>query len=120
MATNWNVDNRAAGTTWFNARTLEQIDAAASFSEAKSIKMSEMTFWNALSSGEARRVQAGSLAAMMDNINRQFWFARYAHNADRATAIESIVATLLNQNKTLLDLAEVADQQYDFGEAGDV
>ena len=80
--------------------------------------MSELLFWAQSSSGEIRKVQAGALVIMIDNIFRDIRGAVYEEGIDNNKAIENIKETLLDSEKTISELAEINDAVYHFWKEG--
>jgi hypothetical protein len=110
----WTPNNRAATTTWLTLRTLAQIPKDEVFKNAGSRKMNQLLFWAKSSSGQIRKVQAESLAIMMDNVFRDIRGAVYEEGVDNSKAIDSIIETLLDSDKTISDLAGINDSIYLF------
>jgi len=108
----WNPSKRACTTVWSTLRVLDQNDGP--FSMSGDIKVSELTYWSAGSTVKMRQLQANSLANQMDNIFREIRGAKYEEGVSREKALQDIVSTLMDEEKTISDLAEVADANYIF------
>ena len=114
----WKPNNRAATTTWLTLRTLAQIPKDKVFKKTGTIKMNELLFWMQSSSVQMRKVQAGSLAIMIDNIFRDIRGAVYEEGFDNNKAIKKIKETLLDSEKTVSGLAKINDDIYHFWKEG--
>jgi hypothetical protein len=110
MAT-WTKDKNAHIDTWFSLFRLKQIQAP--FDTSGTIRMSELTFYNPLSSPEFLRIEATLLANTIDTVFTS-WGAKLENNISRNTAIFEMIEILLDKDKTILDLAEVNDKNYFF------
>jgi len=108
----WNPSIRACTTVWSTLRVLDQNDRP--FRKSGDVKMAELTYWNPTSSVEMRRLQANSLANQMDNFFREIRGAKYEDGVSRNEALQGILSTLMDEEKTISDLAEVADANYLF------
>lgn len=113
----WNNNNRAHTTTWMTLRLLHQ--GIGVFPGAGATGMKSLFFWNSAASAKMRGVQARSLAAQMDNIFRSIYGASYEAGKDSATAVADMVSVLLDGNKTVLELADTNDSNYQFWKEGD-
>ena len=107
----WSKNKFAHVDTWFSLFRLKQLHAA--FDVAGDIKMSSLTFYNPVSSPDHLKIEATLLA---DTIDRVFtsWGAKLENSISRNQALEEMVKTFLDKDKTLLDLAEVNDKNYLF------
>lgn len=110
----WASDQLPATTTWFTLRTLGQIPETVAFADSKGIKMSELRFYSQTSSADARKVQAGSLASMLDRTWRNFWGARLKDNMTPITVAGTLAEVLVNGDNTLFILASTMDDNYQF------
>ena len=108
----WSKNNRAHALTWFNLRVLDQL--ATGFQNTGSLKVSDLTFWGALSTNELRSMQANTLAINLDNMFRMINNATFEDGADRQTAIQQMHEALSNGATTIPDLAGIADANYRF------
>jgi hypothetical protein len=108
----WSKNNRAHALTWFNLRVLDQL--ATGFQNTASLKVSDLTFWGALSTKELRNVQANTIAINLDNMFRMINNATFEAGADRPTAIQLMHEALSNGETTIPELAAIADANYRF------
>ncbi len=108
---NWTVEKPAHVDTWFSLFRLGQI--RKQFSASGKIKMSELTFFNPLSSADSLKVEATLIA---DTIDRVFtsWGAKLENDITRNAALKDMIQILLDKEKSLLDLAEKNDKNYFF------
>ena len=115
----WSRNHRAHKTTWTTLRLLEQSSKA--FPNSGGIKISQLGFWNNGDSADMRATKAMSLAAQLGNVFREIRGAQFEEGFNKAKANKSRADVLKNGDKTLFDLAEVADDCYLFwGENDDL
>jgi len=110
---NWQRSNRAARTTWLALRDLQQIPHDLLFEEAGAYKMDQLTFWARSSSAEMRQLQARSIAMAIDD-NFRGRGAKYEQGSDGGKALQGIANILIDEKKTMANLAENCDQNYQF------
>ena len=114
----WNKNNRACKTTWSTLYVLNQHDEP--FLTAGALTMKQLTFFTQAGDGELRKVAAKNLALSMDKIFRNIRHAKYEKGVKPETAVQDMVDILLNEKKTVADLAAVNDKNYLFlGESHD-
>jgi hypothetical protein len=114
----WSKNNRACKTTWFTLFVLDQSDKA--FKESEDIRMNELTFWNQSSSAEMRQSQARALCIQMHNNFTLIRKAKLENGVNKEKAIFDMCNVLMDESKTLKDLAAVIDDNYLFlGEKND-
>lgn len=109
---NWSKNNRACTTLWTTLFKMQQI--FTNFDDSGSLKMNDLTFYNALGSSELRKQQAIIIADQLDNIFRIGRGAEYEKKIDRTKAIASIVQILTDEEKLIKDLASTVDDAYNF------
>lgn len=107
----WTSSKPSHLDTWFSLLRLGQIKDP--FPVAGQIKMSELTFYNPTIGNDSLKVEATLIA---DTIDRVFtaWKAKLERNISRNTALNDMIKTLLDKDKTILDLAEINDGNYFF------
>lgn len=108
----WNRNNRACTVTWITLRVLDQNNKV--FRESGVVRMPELTFWNQAASSEMRKLQATVISNQMDNFFRQIHRAVYEEGVAREKAVSGMVNILTDEEKTISDLAEAADANYQF------
>lgn len=114
----WNKNNRACKTTWSTLYVLNQLQEA--FPAAGALKMKQLTFFTQAGDAELRKVAAKNLAISMDNIFRLIRHAKFEKGVKPETALQQMIDTLLDEKKTVADLAAVNDKNYLFlGESHD-
>jgi len=108
---NWNSDNPSHVDTWFSLFRLKQ--TRKPFDAAGSLKMSDLLFFNPTSSEDYLKIEATLIA---NKIDQQFTIggAKLESNISKNVAILDMITTLLDMDKTILDLAEVNDKNYCF------
>lgn len=109
---NWTGNNRACTTLWSTLFRMRQL--VTNFDESGSLKMSDLLFFNNLSSGDLRRQEAIIIADQLDNIFRLGRGAVYEASMDRAKAMQAMVNVLTDEKKTVAELAEASDKAYHF------
>ena len=114
----WSANHRACVTTWSTLFALTQLTEP--FATAGDLPMSALTFFNAAGTAEMRELQASTLATQLDNIFRVLRGARYEDGVHHDGAVSAMVDVLTVADKTVAELAEVADAQYRFWGEGDV
>lgn len=114
----WSKNNRACKTTWFTLFVLDQSDK--SFKESGDIRMNELTFWNQSSSAEMHQSQARALCFQLHNNFTLIRKAKLEDGVDKEKAIADMFNVLMDESKTLKELAAVIDDDYLFlGENND-
>jgi purine-cytosine permease-like protein len=108
----WSKNNRACTTTWSTLVVLDQIKDV--FNDSGTLKICDFTFWNRAASSNMKRLMASTLAIQMDNVFTMIRGAKYEDGITKDKAISDIVDILVNGDKTVLDLAEVNDNNYLF------
>jgi hypothetical protein len=75
--------------------------------------MSDLLFYNPTSSQDYLKIEATLIA---NKIDQQFTIggAKLENSISRNSALMDMITTLLDKNKTILDLAEVNDKNYYF------
>lgn len=108
---NWK-NNLSYGYTWLTLLRLKQIDVV--FNESKDIKMSELAFYNPTIADDLLRTEALNLANTIDSAFIVGMGAKLESNITREKAINSMVAVLIDETKTIEDLAVMNDENYLF------
>ena len=108
----WSVNNRACTSTWMALRLLAQHKKV--FGKTGELTMPQLAFWNSATSDEMRDVQARTLAIQLNNIFRAIDGATLEAGVKEADAISEMEALLVDEEKTVADLAEVNDSNYRF------
>lgn len=114
----WSNNNRAHALTWMALRVMEQNSKI--FKESGDLRMDQLAYWSTVATDQMRDLQASALAAQMDNMFRMVSKAKYETGVDQNVAIESIRKTLVTGDKTVSELGELNDDNYEFlGEPAD-
>jgi hypothetical protein len=108
----WNQDCEACKNLWAALTQLRQI-VNKSYKQSEMIKMNELTFYNSELGDEALRTEAKLVANGLDDIFKQSG-AVYEEGVDHDSAIESMTEVLLDEEKTVHDLAHTVDPLYKF------
>jgi len=108
----WSKNNLAHRATWSTLLLLEQ--STDVFSKSGSIPMTQLTFWNAATSPDMRKLQINTLARQIDNVFRLVRGAQHEDGVQPQAAIAALIAVLSDPAKTICDLANAADGSYRF------
>jgi hypothetical protein len=112
----WFPNHRACTATWIALRMLDQSERP--FPTSGTVRMDQLTFFNAVASDDMRRFQAGTLAKQLDNFFRQIDGAVFEAGKDAIAAVSDIRNTLLTADRTMAGLATVVDATYRFWDEG--
>jgi len=112
MAATWTANNRACTTLWTTLYNMTQL--VTNFDDSGELKMKDLTYYNPLASAEMRRQAALMISDQLDNIFRIGRGAKYEKDIDRDDAITGMMEVLEDENKTVKELASVADKLYRF------
>ncbi len=108
----WNKNNAACRSTWGTLRVMEQ--TRKTFPHAGAVPMRELAWWNPAATAAMRREQATALARQLDNAFVFVSGAAYEDGMTSAKAVKDMVAVLTVEDRTIADLAEVNDANYQF------
>jgi hypothetical protein len=108
----WSKNNRACTTLWSTLHLLQQL--TTNFNDSGKLTMSDLTFYNPLSSAQQRRQESFVLADQLDNIFRKIRGATYEAGVERTEAIHIMVEKLVIKSAEVQDLAECIDTSYAF------
>ena len=111
MAT-WENTNLACATLWTTLYHMNQLHT--NFDDSGALKMSDLTFYNPLSSGDARAQEAKMVADQIDNTFINGRGAKYEEGTTTTIAVNGLVAILTDENQQVQDLAAKADELYIF------
>ena len=108
---NWE-NNLSYGYTWLVLLNLKQINAV--YHDSQDIKMSGLAFYNPAISSDLLRIEATNLAIAIDSTFTTGMGAKFETGISQNQAINSMVAILINADKTVEDLAAMNDASYLF------
>ena len=108
----WSKNNRACKTVWFTLYVLDQINQP--FGQSANIPMGNLTYWRQSASLEIRQVQAKSLAIQLHNNFTLIRRAKLEPGMTAGQAVELMSIVLMDETKTIADLATIADDCYLF------
>jgi hypothetical protein len=108
----WSKNNAACGATWGALLVLDQSKEA--FVDSPDVSIGNFPIWAKGESTNLRELRARSFATMLDNIFRDHEGARYENGVTRPQAIDAMKDVLIDDDKTINDLADVADDSYRF------
>ena len=113
----WSVNNRACTSTWIALRLLAQHKRV--FSKTGSMTIGQLAFRNSAASDELHEVQARTLAQQLNNVFRNIDGATLEPGVKEGDAVSAMEDVLVDDEKTVADLAFVNDSNYRFfGEDG--
>lgn len=108
----WTKNNRACTTLWTILFKMQQLKT--NFEESGDLKMSDLTFYNVLSSSDLRNQESKIIADQLDNVFRVGRGAKYEDGIDRSKAISGMIEILSDEDKLLKDLSSNIDDSYLF------
>ena len=108
----WSNNNRACTTLWTTLFNMKQL--ITNFDDSGVLKMSDITFFNSVSSSDLRKQQASIIADQLDNIFLVGRGAKYEEGIDRTKAMSGMIEILTDGDKQLKDLASNIDDSYNF------
>ncbi|HVN83828.1 MAG TPA: hypothetical protein VMW17_03190 [Candidatus Binatia bacterium] len=109
----WSSENKAHQQIWLTLFLMEELQV--NFDDAAALTMKQLAFHRvAGDSADMLRLKAEALAAELDNRFRGFAGAQYEPTSNQRVATDAMVATLLDDTKTVEDLGEVVDANYHF------
>ncbi|MBL4606155.1 MAG: hypothetical protein JKY02_10995 [Flavobacteriaceae bacterium] len=109
---NWNTTDAINVTIWITLKDLKQLKT--NYGESGNLKMSDLTFYNNLSSNAERPIAAKMLAVQIDNILLDNYRCEYESGINASSAVNGMIATLSNPDKLVSDFADTCDQFYKF------
>jgi len=112
---NWSPTIRACKTLWTTLFQMHQL--VTNFDDTGNLKISDLTFYNSLSSAALRQQNATILADLADQLDNTFITGRgatYKAGADRTKAMQTMVDILTDGTKMVSDLAVAVDGCYQF------
>jgi len=108
----WSKDSRACTTLWTALYSMKQL--STNFDDSENLKMSDLTFYNTLGSAELRKQQSTIIADQLDNVFRIGSGATSETDIDRTVAMNNMIEVLINEEKSVKDLAATVDDAYNF------
>jgi hypothetical protein len=111
---NWSNNNAACTNTWFCLSKDIMGQLTVAFDAAQTIKMSELTFWNEVASGDSREAEAEEIASMLTKLFTGMLGATYEAGQNMASAVIAMTQILTDSGKTVCELAAVVDEQHHF------
>ena len=76
--------------------------------------MSELLFYSPLLTSEELEFVAAGIADFLGIVFKNTYGGRYEEGIDKATAVSAIIDILIDKSKTMADLAEQIDADYNF------
>lgn len=111
MAT-WENKPTAFIILWITLRDFHQLNT--NYIDSGNLKMSDLTYFNSLSSDSEREIAVKMLAVQLDNTFIKTYQCKYETGVSNSTANADLVAILMNRDKTMLDLGQKIDELYKF------
>ena len=110
----WNKNNLAHTNTFLALRILNQIKAR--FPAAGPMAIKKLEFWVVGESADMRAARAKSLASQLHNLFVMVFASRLESGVSNVGAIKAMAEVLADGEKTINQLADAADEKYDFSE----
>lgn len=110
----WNKNNLAHTNTFLALRILAQ--TKRKFSAAGPLAVKQLEFFVVGESGDMRAARAKSLAAQIHNLFVMVFRSRLESGATNAGSVKTMADVLADGDKTINELADAADEKYDFSE----
>jgi hypothetical protein len=111
---NWNKNNAAHFFTWLDLIFFYELPKDRKFSESEDYKTRNLLFYADTADGVSREKRAKALSTRLDDAFRGFHGAKLEAGRSRTSAIIAMTETLLGTDKTVGDLARIADDFYQF------
>lgn len=108
----WKSNNLACVNVWSTLYIMKQHEEI--FKLAGNLKMKELLFYDPLLNDEELKFEAEGIADFLNEVFINTYNAQYENNADRDKAIADMVNILIVGSKTMADLAEQVDNDYEF------
>ena len=109
---NWNDRPVAFVTIWITLHDLKQL--ASNYADSENLKMSDLTFYNPLSSDTERAIAAKMLADQIDNTLIKTYRCKYETGVNSSGAVNTMVSILTDGEKLVIDLCQKCDTLYKF------
>lgn len=108
----WSKNNSAHVQTWIALRTMGLIDAA--FPDAAGKTMAQLGHWNDDDSPKIRRMKSRAISNNLHFFYRSVPKASAEQGVSESKAITDSLQVLVDENKTVEDLAMTVDGNYRF------
>ncbi len=108
----WTTNNLACVDLWSTLYIMKQ--HRKTFKKAGILQMNELLFYNPLLTKDELEFEAKGIADFLDNVFRNTYGAKYEEGIDKAKAVKDLTAVLIVKNKTMADLAQETDDNYNF------
>lgn len=108
----WSKNNLAHRRTYISLRILAE--AKRKFASAGSQKVKKFDFWDAGDSPAIRRGKARALSVRLNNLFIEAFRSKFEAGFTQVRSVNAMTAILVDGDKIMKDLAEVADVCYDF------
>jgi hypothetical protein len=108
----WDNNNTACNTLWITLHDINQL--TTNFASSGDLTMSELTFYNPLSSTEQRKQSATMIVSQLDNAFIDTYMSEYEEGVTTTSAINGLVSILMDGEKQVKDLGATCDELYKF------
>ncbi|HWA10053.1 MAG TPA: hypothetical protein VG838_11430 [Opitutaceae bacterium] len=108
----WSNNNLACAYTWADLNFIKELDTT--FDQSEKVTMNQFRFWNNAASPDVRRLDAQNVAAQLAKMFSGVNFAKYESGKSYTTAVDEMTDLLVVATKTVADLAQVVDDNYNF------
>lgn len=76
--------------------------------------MQDLLFFNTTASDSQLKFEAQGIADFLDQVFRNTYGAKYEQGTDKLKSISAMVSILIQKDKTLPELAQTVDDNYNF------
>lgn len=108
----WSTNNLASVNLWSTLYIMKQ--HKKTFKNAEALKMQDLLFFNPTLSDDQLKHEAEGIADFLNEVFRKTYNAKFEQNIDKSKATAAMVAILVQKNKSLPDLAQTIDDNYNF------
>ncbi|MBL0357360.1 MAG: hypothetical protein IPP72_10965 [Chitinophagaceae bacterium] len=108
----WTSNNLACVNLWSTLYIMKQ--HKKTFKKAEKLKMKELLFFNPLLTEDELKFEAAGIADFLDIVFKNTYGGKYEDGIDKAKAVNHLVDTLIEGDKTMADLAAAVDDDYNF------
>lgn len=108
----WSKSNLSHRRTYIVLRILDQ--TRRKFSTAGNTKMDKLNFWVPGDSAAIRKAKARSLAISINNILIEPYRSEFEPGLNKTKSVNRLTAVLISSSKKIKDIAEKADECYNF------
>ncbi|MDB5192081.1 MAG: hypothetical protein JWQ96_1644 [Segetibacter sp.] len=108
----WKTNNLSCVNVWSTLFIMRQ--HRKTFKKAGDLKMKELLFYNPTLTDPELKFEAEGIADFLDIVFKNTYRAKYEAGVDRDKAFTDITNILIDKEKTMAELAEQVDKDYEF------